>query len=129
MKVKLNDLQTIGHSFQTILQKEIPVKVAYRMMKISGKVLAAYKEIGEINDRLVRKYGKPVKDEKGKDTGRVQVPPEKMEVYRKEYEMELGGEVDLGVDLIPYECLEAMGNISPMTLNAIAAFIEDKKPA
>jgi len=124
MKIKLKDLAEINNAFNRILSKEIPPKLSYRMVRITDKIIEAYKSIREMNDNLVRKHGNVVKDKDGNDTARMQVPPEKMKVYTDEYEAILETEVDLGAQLIPFECLNAMLAISPADMSAIKDFIE-----
>lgn len=121
MKIKLKELNRLQRTFSTILNKEIPVKLAYRMRKITGKLIAEYEQLEKENNALIKKYGTPVKDDKN---GRIQVPPEKMDVYRKEYETLLEVEVDLDGEKIPFECLEAMDKISPADLAFIEDFVE-----
>jgi hypothetical protein len=124
MLLKLKELSVVENTFAKLLNKEVPVKIAYRMLKITGKLLSGYQLIRKYDLELVRKYGAPVKDQAGRDTTALQVPPEKMEVYRKEYETMLEKEIDIGAELIPFSCIEAMGAISPADMSAIRIFIE-----
>lgn len=124
MRVKLKDLAEAEGAFHQILNKEIPPKLSYRMARITDKILGAFKYIGKMNHDLVKKYGDAVKDKDGNDTSRWQVPPAKMKVYTDAYEAMLETEVDLGAQLIPFECLNAMSGISPAAMSAIKDFIE-----
>ena len=125
MKLKLKDLNDVKRAFGTVLSKEIPVKLAYQMRKFSGKVMSEFKHLDTANNELIKKYGDPVKE----NPQQLQVPPERMETYLKEYAELLELEVDLGDRKIPFECLEAMGTISPAHMVLLEEFIADPLPS
>jgi hypothetical protein len=126
MKILLKDLSQVNQSLLKILQKEIDIKLAYRMRKISGKIVAELKHIEDEVNELRKKYGDKEKVD-GKETGRVTVPSKNIPDFEKEVNTLLGVTVDLGAELIPYECLEGMGKISPLDLANIEKFIEEPK--
>jgi hypothetical protein len=126
MKILLKDLSQVNQSLLKILQKEIDIKLAYRMRKISGKIVAELKHIENEVNELRKKYGdKEMVD--GKETGRVTVPQKSVAAFEKDVNTMLEVEVNLGAELIPYECLEGMGKISPLDLANIEKFIEEPK--
>ena len=126
MKIKLRDLSQVNQSLLKILQKEIDIKLAYRMRKISGKIVAELKHIEDEVGELRKKYGEKEKVD-GKETNRIKVPEKNIEAFEKEAEKLLDMEVDLGAQLIPYDCLEGMGKISPLDLAHIEKFVEEPK--
>ena len=126
MKILLKDLSQVNQSLLKILQKEIDIKLAYRMRKISGKIVGELKHIENEVNELRKKYGEKEKVD-GKDTGRVKVPDKNQEAFEKDVNAMLEVEVNLGAELIPYECLEGMGKISPLDLANIEKFIEEPK--
>jgi hypothetical protein len=126
MKILLKDLSQINQSLLKILQKEIDIKLAYRMRKISGKIVAELKHIENEVGELRKKYGEKEKVD-GKETGRIKVPEKNVKAFEEEVEKMLEVEVNLGAELIPYECLEGMGKISPLDLANIEKFIEEPK--
>jgi len=126
MKIVLKELSQVNQSLLKILQKEIDIKLAYRMRKISGKIVAELKHIEDSVAALRKKHGeKEVID--GKETGRLKVPQKNLEAFEKEVEELLALEVNLGAELIPYECLEGMGRISTLDLANIEKFVEEPK--
>jgi len=126
MKILLKDLSAVNQSLLKILQKEIDVKLAYRMRKISGKIVSELKHIETEVGELRKKYGEKEKID-GKETGRIKVPDKNQEAFEKDVNAMLEVEVNLGAELIPYECLEGMGKISPLDLANIEQFIEEPK--
>jgi len=126
MKILLKDLSAVNQSLLKILQKEIDVKLAYRMRKISGKIVSELKHIETEVSELRKKYGEKEKID-GKETGRIKVPNKNQEAFEKDVNAMLEVEVNLGAELIPYECLEGMGKISPLDLANIEQFIEEPK--
>ena len=126
MKILLKDLSQVNQSLLKILQKEIDIKLAYRMRKISGKIVGELKHIEEEVNELRKKYGEKEKID-GKETNRITVPQKNVEAFEKDVNAMLEVEVNLGEELIPYECLEGMGKISPLDLANIEKFIEEPK--
>jgi hypothetical protein len=121
MKMTLKQLREMGQTFDRLLAKEMDVKLAYRMRKIAGKIVNELKGIDDIHAALLRKYGTPIP----KQPGRVQVPEDKMDAFSKEFEDLLSVEVDLGVELIPYECIENLGKISGFDMTVIAPLLAE----
>ena len=126
MKLKLKELSEVNQSLIKLLQKEMDVKLAYRMRKISGKIVSELKHIETEVSELRKKYGEKEKID-GKETGRIKVPDKNQEAFEKDVNAMLEVEVNLGAELIPYECLEGMGKISPLDLANIEQFIEEPK--
>ena len=127
MKILLKELSEVNQSLIKILQKEMDIKLAYRMRKISGKIISELKHIEDEIGELRKKYGDKEKID-GKETGRIKVPEKNTEAFEKDVKTLLDVEVNLGAEIIPYECLEGMGKISPLDLANIEKFIEEPKP-
>jgi len=126
MKILLKDLSAVNQSLLKILQKEIDFDLTYRMRKITGKIVSELKQIETEVSELRKKYGEKEKID-GKETGRIKVPDKNQEAFEKDVNAMLEVEVNLGAELIPYECLEGMGKISPLDLANIEQFIEEPK--
>jgi len=127
MKILLKELSEVNQSLIKILQKEMDIKLAYRMRKISGKIISELKHIENEIGEIRKKYGEKEKVD-GKETNRLIVPQKNVEAFEKDINALLEVEVNLGAELIPYECLEGMGKISPMDLANIEKFLEEPKP-
>ena len=126
MKILLKELSEVNQSLIKLLQKELDIKLAYRMRKISGKIISELKHIENQIGVLRKKYGEKEKID-GKETGRIKVPEKNTEAFEKDVKTLLEVEVSLGAELIPYECLEGMGKISPLDLANVDRFIEEPK--
>jgi len=129
MKILLKELSEVNQSLLKMLSKEMDVKLAYRMRKISGKIVAELKHIENAISELRKKYGEKEKNAEGKETGQITVPQKNMSDFEKEVEVLLALEVNLGAELIPYDCIEGMGKISPLDLANIEKFVEEPKGA
>jgi hypothetical protein len=121
MKLKLKKLSEMGRALDTLLETPIDFKLAYRMRKISGKILSEMQHIETARMDLLKKYGDKVKDQ----PGRLQVPEAKMDAFVKEFDSFLGTEIDFGAELIPFECIENLGKISPANLADIEVLIAE----
>ena len=127
MKILLKDLSAVQDSLVRMLRKEIDVKLAYRMHKISGKIVSELKQVQNEIAELNKKYGEDEKIE-GKATGRSLIPEKSRKAFEKDVEALLSVEVDLGTELIPFECLEDMGKISPLDFANIEKFVAPPTP-
>ena len=125
MKIILKELSEVNQSLIKLLSKEMDVKLAYRMRKISGKLVAELKHIENEVAELRKKYGEKEKVD-GKATGRISMPDKNKEAFEKDVDAILAIEVDIGTEKIPYDCLEGMGKISPLDLANIEKFVEDQ---
>jgi hypothetical protein len=62
--IKYSELERIRYSFQKLLQKEIPIKIAVSLIKIYKKIEEEYQIYSEQRNKILDKYGR--KDSKGK---------------------------------------------------------------
>jgi len=127
MKITLQELSEAQAALGRVLSSPIDVKLAYRARKIVSKIVEELKHIETSRMDLIKKYGSKVKGPDGKETEQLQVPQEKISLFTKEYSEMLKLEVDLGVQKIPYECLEGV-KVTMLDIAALEKFIEEPQP-
>lgn len=89
MKFKLSEIRALEGSLIKLTKKELPIKVAYRISKISKKILEELTYIENCRFRLVEKYSN------GKnETGNLEVLKEKEEDFKKEFSELLSEETE-----------------------------------
>ena len=75
--VTLKDIKGAEQALSKILMAQVDFKLAYRMQKISKKLVAQFEKIEDERLKLVNKFGEPELDKDKKPTGRQSVPQEK----------------------------------------------------
>lgn len=126
MKLTLKDIKDSERVLSQILMAQVEFKLAYRIEKITKKLVANIETIEDFRLALVKKFGQPEKDKDGKETGRLSVPPEKYEEFNKEFVDYLGAESDVDCQAIPYELLENSGiKVSPTDMTTLKKFIAE----
>jgi hypothetical protein len=126
MKMILKDIKDAEQSLSSILTTKIDFKLAYRLDKITKKIVGEIKTIEEFRLKLVDKFGVKEKDKDGKETGRLSVPPEKYDEFNKEFMEFLGKESTTEFEPIPYELLENSGiRLSAADLVNLEKFISE----
>jgi len=124
MKIKLVELIEANKILTTIFNNPLEFKLSYRLVKLNRKIneeIIDYEKAR--NDLVIKKYG--VKVEKGPG---YTVPKERIEEFAAELDPILDKEIELNIDLIPFELLE-QSNI-PIASNdilKIEKFIAEKK--
>jgi hypothetical protein len=125
-KVILKDIKDAEKVLSTILLTQIDFKLAYRIEKITKKLVDNIEKIEDQRLSLVTKFGVKEKDKDGKETSRLSVPPEKYEEFNGEFLKYLGAESDVDFQEIPYELLEnANIKVSPADMTMLKKFISD----
>ncbi len=112
MKLKLKDVIAIDKSLAALLDKELPVKPAFKLSKFLTGIKTDVQAFSEQQGKLAEKLGKP-----GEEDGQFIVPKENLE----EYTNELKGLMEVEID-IPYEpiSIDDLGDdiqISPRVLS------------
>ena len=120
MKIKNRRLLEADSAFSKLLGTLIDFKLAYRIRKIAGKIMAEFKSVEEARQELIKKYSEEQKD------GSKKVPDDKKEAFKKDFDAILDIETELDVVKIPYECVDGI-KISAYELSLIEEFIDEPK--
>lgn len=120
--ITLKELFEAEGALSRILAKPIDFKLAYRMTKITRKIMQESKDIESIRNELVKKYG-----EEDPKTHNWRVKDDKIAEYRKEFEEFLKEEVELDIQLIPYKVMEAVGQLSALDMVAVEKLVEPEQ--
>lgn len=110
MKISLAEIKSLEKSLSKIFDKDLNIKIAYRLGILLKKITEELRTLEENRIRLIKKYG--TKDEK---TQQIQVPPDKNADFYKDFNELLTFEIDIDFEPIS---LNAFGDI---TLSAIDA--------
>ena len=126
MKLTLKDIKDAEKVLSQILMAQIEFKLAYRIEKITKKLVTNIETIEDKRLELVKKFGTPDLDKDGKETGRASVKPDKYEEFNKEFLEYLNAESELDAQEIPYELLENSGiKVSPADMTVLKKFIAE----
>lgn len=129
MKILLKELIDARQSFDKILGVEIDVKLAYRIRRISNKIISEMKLYNEQKGELLQKYSEKNKDGELVISSQVgnniqyKLKSAKIKEFDDKVKELLDIEIDLGVELIPWECLEGL-KISGYDMGILEEFIE-----
>lgn len=104
MKMTLAEIKSIEESLAKLFDKELNIKIAYKLSSLLKKLSGEVKLLEENRVKLVQKHGK--KDE---ETQQVTVAPESAEAFYKEFSELMQIEVELDFEPIP---LDAFGDIT-----------------
>lgn len=124
LKIKLGELKGILEALQVLIEKEISIKVSYKISKMVRKVAEEYELFEQSRQKLLQKYGR--KDEKGQlisENGIVIL--EKPEEFNEEFNSLYN--TDIEFDIEPLK-LESLGDItlSPKILLVLDKLITDE---
>ena len=119
MKFKLVEIRTIERSLMNLINKEMPIRVAYRLGKLMKIITIELSEIEEHRINLVKKYSK-----KGKEGDVFEVLPENESDFKREFELLLMEEIDIDFKPIPISDFGDM-SISSMDLIKLDKLICD----
>ncbi len=126
MTVTLQDIVNAVEPLNDIVDREIPVRLAYKLMTLSDEVNEHQKRYEKLRRELVQKYGEPVYDEEGNDTGQIQVKQDQNEAFIQEHRDLLANEVEISTPSITLSELEGAGNIKTWYLMRLRPFIDDE---
>ena len=109
MKISLRKIVESEKGMAAILETKLPIKIAYRLTKLSNKIRAELAVYNEQRVALVKRLG----EEKGKDSW--EVKPENMVEFQEEFKKLLDEVVE--IDFTPLKLAE-LGDvvISPKDL-------------
>ena len=124
IKLKLRELVEAQPSFVKLLRSDMEFKLAYRLKKLTKKVMEEYRNFDEIRIEAVKKYGVKQED------GNISIPAEKMEEFNIEMGKVLSEEIELDVQPIPCSLLEQTGvKMSPLEISLLEKFLEENENA
>lgn len=121
MKFKLFEIRSLESSLSKLTQKEVPIKVAYRLGKVLKTVSNELISIEKLRANLVKKYSTPI-DEKGN----YKVADDKEEVFKREFADLLQEEIDIDCDPILLEDLEGI-SLTPIDMVRLEKLIIAEK--
>jgi hypothetical protein len=124
MILKLRKLDEISATLNKILQKDIDVKLAYRMRKITLKIMDEFKHVQDASRDLYKKYGEEAKTPDGKPMGKYTIPAKNKDAFEKDINALMDTEVDLGGEKIPFACLESMDKLSAVDIANLDSIVE-----
>jgi hypothetical protein len=123
MKIMLKELREAQGSLVKVLGVDLEFKLSYRLRRIADKVMSEMKQFEKFRNEMVEKYG-----EKDKVSGQTTVKKDKMEFFNKEIEKVLEEEVDLGIQLIPFDLIEKSGiKLSAIDQVLLERFMTEEK--
>ena len=111
MKITLAEIKTLEASLSKIFNKDINIKLAYRLGSLIKTLSKELENLEESRVKLVKKYG--VEDE---ETKQVSVPTEKTQEFYAELNELMQIDIDIDFEPIP---LEAFGDISISASDAL----------
>jgi len=111
VKITLAEIKTLEASLSKIFNKDINIKLAYRLGSLIKTLSKELENLEESRVKLVKKYG--VEDE---ETKQVSVPTEKTQEFYAELNELMQIDIDIDFEPIP---LEAFGDISISASDAL----------
>lgn len=117
--MKLTNREIFGarDPITTLMKEKLPVKCGFRLAKLANKLNVHLKDIEDVKNGLVRKYGAP--NEKGKLQVKEGTP--EFEKFAEEFEELMSIEVEIVAERV---ALPADLSIEPNVLMALEKFIE-----
>jgi len=123
LNLKLSDMVNSVNGFQDLVNKDMPIKLALKLMKIATNVNQEVKIFEEAKQSLFKKYG--TEDE---ETNRTTIPEEHVKEFSDDMMVLLSEEVELVVpDMITTKELMAIKeSVKPSTLMSIDWIVKDE---
>jgi hypothetical protein len=103
LKITLAEIKSLETSLGKMFNKDVNIKIAYRLGKLLKKLSEEMKALEENRVKLVKKYG--VEDEK---TKQISVPQDNAQDFHKEFNELMQVEIEVDFEPIP---LEQFGDI------------------
>lgn len=124
--ITLKDIKTAEQALSQILMAKVDFKLAYRLQKISKKLISQMEKIEDQRLKLVSQFGEPEKDKDGKETGRQSVPANKHKEFNDTFTKFLEKPSDVDIEKIPYELMEQSGvKVSSADILALDKFLAE----
>jgi len=127
MKIKLMTIKSIEDSLQKLMNKELNVRIAYRLAKVLKIITTELQEVEKARIELIRKYSDAPKQDGKSDpvSGQVQVAKEKEQEFFKEFNELLQEDVEIEFEPIDISELDDI-KLSPLDLLKLTDFVIDK---
>lgn len=125
MNIKLDNLANILEGMNILLQKELPIKISYKLSRLNKILFDEYQQFEESRKKLIDKYGN--KDSDGNlitQDDLVQFSEENRALFINEFSDLLDIDVHINFDPININELEDI-KISPLDLLKLDSFIID----
>ena len=126
IKIKLHTLPQSIESLNKIIEKDIPIKLSYKLIKLYKKLTKEVEQYEESRMKLINKYGEKKEDGQlnVRENGIVTINPENMQKFQQEL-LELGDiDIEMEFNPIKLEELEDAGvAMSPKHLMMLDEFI------
>lgn len=125
MNIKLDNLANILEGMNILLQKELPIKISYKLSRLNKILSDEYQQFEESRKKLIDKYGN--KDSDGNlitQDDLVQFSEENRALFINEFSDLLDIDVHINFDPININELEDI-KISPLDLLKLDSFIID----
>ncbi|QGH35127.1 hypothetical protein GI584_14215 [Gracilibacillus salitolerans] len=120
MQVTVKEVFNLNEGLNHIVNKELPVGVAFKLQRIIRVVSEEYKTAQNLRSKLVTKY-----KEKDLDNGIVQLKEDELEDFNKELEELLAEKVNINVKKIKISELSSI-HATPKTLGLIHNILIEK---
>jgi hypothetical protein len=120
MELRLQDLLNYRDGVKKIMEETVDFRLAYRLTKNIKKIDPELYGLEQSRIKLIEKYGD--KNPKG-----IEVKPECIEDFVRDYSELLGNKVNINIELIPISLLEKIDKIKTSILVLVYPFIDDKQ--
>lgn len=124
MKTKLANVKMMEQSLSKLVDKELNIKVAYKLSKTLKVIGEELSELEEARQKLVKKYSDKTKTDKDSEVNEqdLKVSKENEQKFFKEYSQLLEEEVEFDVQPISIEKLEDV-SLSPRDISFLSDII------
>lgn len=124
MKLLNGEIFNAKEPLQKLLEKELPVRVAYGLAKMANKLNAEFQAIEQVRMGLIRKYGEADKDNPMQIT--VKLESEKYPKFVEEMNELMNQEVEVVIEKVklPQEVDGKALQIEPSVLMPLEKFVE-----
>jgi len=124
MKFTLKDFYFARAALSNLIQKDLPVKAAYRLGKLAKKAESLLKDIEVHRLQLIEKYGEEVKPEQEGEASYKAVLPPKQPEFEKEMTALLDEPAEIDYEPMSLDMLGSL-QISASELVALEPFLKE----
>lgn len=117
IKITLKEMREAQPAMQKLLNTETNFKLAYRLNRLTKKLMSEYENIENARIDLIKKFGEKTPE------GNLRVLPEKNEEFASAFNELIKTEITLEIDLIPQELMTDI-KLSAVDLVNIEKFIQ-----
>jgi hypothetical protein len=113
MEITMRDVFNLQEGLKNIVNKELPIKVAFKLQQNIREVEKEYKIGQDLRSQLIQKY-----KEKDLDNGKVKLKKDKLDVFQEELDELLSQKITIGLKKINLDELNSI-QATPRTLGLI----------